>query len=90
MIILGSLGGSQKSMFNAGSIDTTAYSSLLMKIRSNVANLVKGMQNGEVANGILYYKSDTTLPYSTIADKDFKTLVVYGDLRINQNIGAYK
>ena len=52
-------------------------------IRKNASDLTQGMSNGQVLNGVKYVSGDYTLDTASI---NYETLVVEGDLTIDQNI----
>ena len=57
-------------------------------LTSNIANLTRGVADGNIVNGVVQYHRDVR--YSSLADKSFSTLIVYGTLIIDQNIDTLK
>lgn len=54
----------------------------------NTALLTRGIKTGTVVNGILYIEGDTNYSSSIIKNSVFKTLVIRGNLIIDENIGT--
>ena len=69
-------------------VDETRMIALRNTLTSNIANLTRGVADGNIVNGVVQYHRDVR--YSSLADKSFSTLIVYGTLIIDQNIDTLK
>ncbi len=91
--VIGSIAGMTGNEYNINTTniitDISTYGTLTNSIKQNVTELTRSLTTGQVVNNVVYFR-DSSLRYSTIASLDFKTIIVYGNLIIDQNIPSTK